>query len=555
MGPWAPERKGQRVTDMETGAVRQRDVVRASTVRGVMTPEPRPSASARSTAREAAARYAAPVGVGVVALLLYLRTMLPGLAFDDWGEMQTVPHVLGIAHPTGYPTYVLVAWAFELLPIGDVAFRANLLSGVCVALALAFATSAQQRLGVARVIAAVASLAAGLVGTIWVSAVVAEVNPLHLLLMAMLIDRSLAWADGRRLLDLALGGLIIGLSLGNHALTIFVAPYLVLYVLWAGRTTLLEHKHWLLAPVATVFAGAAVYLYIPIAASLRPPLLYNNPVTWDAFRFLVTGEQFRGQYGGLFTTEGPATFVASLPDLWTLMVANGTAALPILGLLGAVALFFRRPAFAAAMVAILVTGLYVWANYLELPHYLIVPWLVVGILTGVALDTGARLVARLVPERWRLVPTAVAAGLGVVLVAVLVSSNLATVDKSGDRTTDEFVDLVLDTLTPDAAIVTYWGASAPLWHATMVQDRRPDILVVDDSNIAYEGWGTREARVATLICERPVFVLRQTEKELVALRSTYDLTAVARPVVSWGGPTGTTPITLYRVAPRDDTCP
>ncbi len=522
-----------------------------------MTSEPRPPADPPAAPATAsfAARYAAPIGVGLVALLLYLRTMLPGLAFDDWGEMQTVPHVLGIAHPTGYPTYILIAWLFELLPIGEVAFRANLLSGVCVALALAFATSAQQRLGVSPLIAAVASLATGLVGTIWVSAVVAEVNPLHLLLMAVLIERSLAWADGRRLRDLALGGLIIGLSLGNHALTIFVAPYLILYVLWAGRTTLLEHKRWILAPVATVFAGAAVYLYIPIAASLRPPLLYNNPVTWDAFRFLVTGEQFRGQYGGLFTTEGPATFIASLPNLWTLLVENGTAGLPVLGALGAVALFFRRPTFAAALVAILVTGLYVWANYLELPHYLIVPWLVVGILAGAALDTGARLAARLIPERWRVVPTVAAAGLGVVLVAVLVSSNLAAVDKSGDHTTDDFVDLMLDSLTPDAAIVTYWGASAPLWHATMVQDRRTDILIVDDSNIAYEGWGTREARIATLICERPVFILRQTEKELVQLRASYDLTPVARPIVSWGGPTGTTPITLYRVAPRAGTCP
>jgi hypothetical protein len=215
----------------------------------------------------------------------------------------------------------------------------------------------------------------------------------------------------------------------------------------------------------------------------------------------------------------------------------------------------RRPAFAAALVAILVTGLYVWANYLELPHYLIVPWLVIGILAGVAIDAGARLVARALPERWRMAPVAAAAALGIVLVVGLVGTNLSTVDVSHDRTTDDFVDLVLDSLAPDAAIVTYWGASAPLWHATMVQDRRRDILVVDDSNIAYEGWGTREARIATLICERPVFILRQTEKELVEVRATYDLMAIARPVVSWGGPTGTTPITLYRISPRAGTCP
>ncbi len=500
------------------------------------------------------ARYGAPASVALVALVIYLRTMLPGLAFDDWGEMQTVPHVLGIAHPTGYPTYILVAWLFELLPIGEVAFRANLLSAVCIALALAFATSAQQRLGVAPVIAAVASLAAGLAGTVWVSAGVAEVNPLHVLLMAMLIERSLAWADGRRLRDLALGGLLIGLGLGNHALTVFVAPYLILYVLWAGRATLLAHPRWILAPVATVFAGAAVYLYIPIAASLRPPLVYNNPVTWEAFKFLVTGEQFRGQYSGLLTADGPQAFLGSLARLWDLLATNGTPIFPIVGVLGAVALAVRRPAFAATLVAIVLTGLYVWANYLELEHYLLLPWLITGILAGVALDTGARLVAGALAERWRAIPVAGAALLGGALAVVLVTSNLATVDRSGDRSADEFVDTVLGALSADAAMVSYWGASAPLWHATMVEGRRTDILVVDDSNIVYEGWGTREARVASLVCERPVFVLRQTERELVELRATYTLTPVARPRVSWGGPVGDTPITLYRVE-RPETCP
>ena len=56
---------------------------------------------------------------------------MPGIAFDDWGELQTVPHVLGVAHPTGYPVYILSAWLFELLPIGSVAFRANMFSAVC----------------------------------------------------------------------------------------------------------------------------------------------------------------------------------------------------------------------------------------------------------------------------------------------------------------------------------------------------------------------------------------------------------------------------------------
>src|SRR6188472_750380 len=125
-----------------------------------------------------------PVVVAVASLALYVRTLLPGMAFDDWGEMQTVPWVLGIPHPTGYPTYVLAAWLFErllgLLSLGEVAFRANLFSAVCVALALAVATVIGVRLGVRPAIAAAAAIGTGAVGTIWGSATVAEVNPLHL---------------------------------------------------------------------------------------------------------------------------------------------------------------------------------------------------------------------------------------------------------------------------------------------------------------------------------------------------------------------------------------
>ncbi|MGH2465222.1 MAG: hypothetical protein ACRDGI_07165, partial [Candidatus Limnocylindrales bacterium] len=48
-----------------------------------------------------------PVTIAVIALLVYVRTVMPGVAFGDWGEMATVPHVLGVAHPTGYPTYIV----------------------------------------------------------------------------------------------------------------------------------------------------------------------------------------------------------------------------------------------------------------------------------------------------------------------------------------------------------------------------------------------------------------------------------------------------------------
>jgi transmembrane protein TMEM260 (protein O-mannosyltransferase) len=147
----------------------------------------------------------APAMVAAISLVVYFRTLMPGIAFGDWGEMQTVPHVLGVAHPTGYPTYVLLAWLTEHVPIGTVAFRANLLSSVLVAASLAVVTVIAGRLGARPVIAAAAALALGSVGTVWAAATVAEVNPLHLLLATLIIHRALVWEERRRPVDLSSG--------------------------------------------------------------------------------------------------------------------------------------------------------------------------------------------------------------------------------------------------------------------------------------------------------------------------------------------------------------
>ena len=67
-----------------------------------------------------------------LALVIYLRTLLPGPSVGDWAEMQWIPARLAIPHPTGYPLYVLVGKLFSLIPVGSLGFRAELLSAVAI---------------------------------------------------------------------------------------------------------------------------------------------------------------------------------------------------------------------------------------------------------------------------------------------------------------------------------------------------------------------------------------------------------------------------------------
>ena len=248
--------------------------------------------------------------------------------------------------------------------------------------------------------------------------------------------------------------------------------------------------------------------------------------------------------------------MCSLPALWSLVVGHVTPALPIIGLVGLAALARRRPALGLMCAAILVTNVYLWANYLRLEHYLLVSWLILAIGSAVALESLALAVGR---RAVRLRETNVAALVGVTALAFALSlgaMNWRASDRSGDRTAEAYVDALLGVLPQDAAILSEWDVSTPLWHAQLVLGRRPDVLIVDDTNIVYDGWSSRERRIAALICDRPVFMLRIDDADLEPTRAAYRVVPVTNVMIAQGGPSAAVTRPVFRIQPLESTaCP
>src|SRR3954466_10787991 len=75
--------------------------------------------------------------VAGVAFVAAWTALLPGVAFWDTGELQAVAPLMGTAHPTGFPTYVLLGWlaSVVLQPLGEPALRMTLFSAICAAVA------------------------------------------------------------------------------------------------------------------------------------------------------------------------------------------------------------------------------------------------------------------------------------------------------------------------------------------------------------------------------------------------------------------------------------
>ncbi|MBK6530435.1 MAG: DUF2723 domain-containing protein [Deltaproteobacteria bacterium] len=80
------------------------------------------------------------------AALWFTLHAAPSVAYRDAGELTAASFLLDVAHPTGFPVDVLLVRLAMLVPIGDVAFRANLAVGALMALACGCASELAHRL-------------------------------------------------------------------------------------------------------------------------------------------------------------------------------------------------------------------------------------------------------------------------------------------------------------------------------------------------------------------------------------------------------------------------
>src|SRR5215217_1497479 len=91
------------------------------------------------------------LALALSALVLYTATLLPGIGSGDTAEFQRVTPTLGVAHPTGYPLYIMLGWLWSQLPLGGTpAWRMNLFSACAAALAIGALFLAARALGQSR---------------------------------------------------------------------------------------------------------------------------------------------------------------------------------------------------------------------------------------------------------------------------------------------------------------------------------------------------------------------------------------------------------------------
>lgn len=298
-----------------------------------------------------------PVLAGTVltatVLGLYLYTLAPTLTWGwndsgvDGGELLAAADSLGIPHPPGYPTYMLLLKAFSLLvPVGDFAFRGNLFSAFLSAASVASLYWAG--LGLSRRIQPNAPMWLAVIGALlgasvlatapvfWSHAVMTEVYALNALFVGIALGLAIhivmsspqarTSPTSSHRLEIALYGLIAGVGLGNHltllAVIIPLSVWLGLSVGWRRLTS-----PW---TIGAFLLGISIYLYLPIRAAQDPPLNWGSADTLEGVVWVLTARPYQDYVFGI----EPETIVRRLGAWVELMFVQFNPLGLFLGLIG-----------------------------------------------------------------------------------------------------------------------------------------------------------------------------------------------------------------------------
>jgi hypothetical protein len=518
-------------------------------------------------------RYAllAPVGVGVVATAIATWRLMPGVGLWDTAEFQTIPPILGTAHPTGYPTYVILGWlaSIVLAPFGEPAFRMNLLSAILVGVAAGITVDLVRMLTRSTIIGVATGLGLAATPIVWAIGTHADPHALHLVFLAAILWLLVRW-ESARLEDpswadrwLVAAAAVTGLSAGNHSLTLLLAVPIGLYVLAVEPSILSRGRLVALCVAAFVVPTVLVYLELPIRGGaigfLEAPLVYGRPDTLGGFAYVVTGEQFRGGLNDPF-----GDWPGKLAGLASLAIRQ-LGPLAALVLSGVIVTAIRHRAFALLTASVLVITCFFNAAYVnaDIDRYYLGPaliaWVWVAIFTAAVVDRvrEGRLVEAPEPASGELsdapqapvntetadgrargrfdpIGLAVAALAALLLLGPTIAAfpdRAAAADRTADRSAQLWLDAVLDEVEPQAVIVSWWSYSTPLWYAQLIEGRRTDIFVADDrTRIDMDLGEVTDVIDGNLAIGRPVYAIRIDSQELLQLNMRYTLTPLESPL-------------------------
>ncbi len=426
--------------------------------------------------------------VALCAFGLYLATMAPSIVWafsgEDSGDLAAAVATWGIPHPTGYPLYILLGGLFShLIPIGQLAFRLNLMSASCTAAGCALVFLTVLRLGGRRadlkpavlyIAAACAALALATSRTIWTQSIITEVYALELLFSAAIAFLLASDLHDRR--QLYLLAFVAGLSLTHHTTIVFSLAGAAAAVSLRWRRRLLDPA--LLLRLAALFAlPLLLYLLLPLRASQHPASNWGDPSSAGRFIDVVTGAPYR-----YLIDHNLLHAVRAVPAVLRLAFSQFAWWVIPIAVYGAVSLFESDNPYVLYLVVVAVLS----AGFLSGYHaagrevYLLQAYVVVSIGFGYGLIVAARLISDAMHDGSPRRLTWMFGVFGLATVVPWAVMGLHDFNLRHDWQALTYAENTLFTAPPGATIFTDTDEKTfALWYVQRALHDRRDVTVVD----------------------------------------------------------------------------
>lgn len=454
---------------------------------------------------------------GFVVFIIYLFTLAPSVQQIDSGELATVQASLGIAHPTGYPLFTILGYAFSLIPLPfSKIFQLNILAALfCSAGISVFVYTAKLVLDNLEIFSAlkvksekqkrdkkkskkveaknekqetalpeltkyIAAIIGGLIlafsETYWMQSTSVEVYSLHILLINIIIlflVKSFLFSEqDNKKNDLKLWlffSVFLALGFTNHMTTLLIIPGVAYLFFLKYKLSKTGFRNILLMLAVFVPVLILLYAYLPLRASQNPLLNWGNPTDFETLLRHITGKQYQVW---LFASTAAAkrqlvNFIETLPGQFSISLI-----LSFIGLFASY--FYARKFFIFLIITFLFTAFYS-SNY-EIndidPYFL---------LAYVSLSYFAIFGLLKLLKMSKMKKSIVPIGVTVVIIVIQFIMNIGKVNQSGVYTYEDYTRAILNSVSKESIILSYqWDFFvSPSYYFRYVEDYRNDVAVVD----------------------------------------------------------------------------
>jgi hypothetical protein len=419
-----------------------------------------------------------PLLLALILGLCYSLSIAPGLTWAhfsaDGGDLISAAATGGVPHPSGYPLYLILARGFQILPVGNLAFRTNLLSAVCTILTVllldAYLLNQLRDRPLAQFASFLAAMAYGLAPFVWGQALVTEVYALHGLLMMLCIY---VWSLEDSKISEWIRGFVFGVAATNHLTATMMFPLLVLVP--NGKPFV--STALLLKRLGGAASGLLLYFFLPVRAYFDPPINWGDASTLDGFFWLIGGQIYH-QY--LFSLS-PADMLQRLRATAGLLLEQYTWVGALFGIYGLISSPLWRVIVPTGWMGLAFLFFATAYGSPDSQVYLLPVWLAFAIWMAYGLTD----LLVLLPDVYKLQVSI--AGLLIVAVLIRASFLYSSVDASRDFRARDFIGNALQVI-PQNSLVFVDGDEQifSLWYAQFALNRRLDMVIIAEGLLPYK---------------------------------------------------------------------